>query len=135
MKRIPNSDSVTETLRKRKVAILLIAGTIVLPILYLTGMSPASVLGKLNPQNRKRVQTISGPPNEPLEVFEPKLQATPIRFGQAFDSTEVDWIKSLTFTIRNRSNKPITWVHLDILFPETRAMGPVLVHQLFIGTE
>jgi len=125
--------SITSLPRGRRITVLLIAANIVLPILYLTGVSPASVWGKLNPQNRKRVQRVSGPPNEPLEVSEPKFQATPIALGQPFDSTDVDWIKGLTFKIKNRSNKPITFIHLDVLFPETRATGPVLVHQLFLG--
>lgn len=132
MKSIPIG-LVTEVLRKRKLAILLIAANIVLPILYLTGMTPASVLGNLNPQNRKKVEKVLGPPNEPLEVSEPKLQGTPIALGRRFDSTDVDWIKNLTFKIKNRSNKPITFIHLDVIFPETRATGPVLVHQLFLG--
>ncbi len=133
MKSIPIGGLLTGVLRERKISILLIAANIVLPLLYLTGMSPVSVLGKLNPQNRKKVEKVLGPPNEPLEVFEPKLQGTPIALGQRFDSTDVDWIKNLTFKIKNRSSKPITFIHLDVIFPETRAAGPVLVHQFFLG--
>ena len=124
---------ITSLSKGRRITLLLVAANIALPILYLTGVTPASVRGDLNPQKQRRVQRVSGPPNEPLEVFEPKLRTTQIAFGQVLESTDVDWIKDLNFKIKNRSNKPITFIHIDVLFPETRAIGPVLVHQLFLG--
>jgi hypothetical protein len=44
-----------------------------------------------------------------------------------------DWLEGLQLTIRNRADKPITFVLLELGFPETEAFGPKMVYQLKIG--
>jgi len=82
--------------------------------------------------NKKKVEKHFAPVNVPIEITEPKVKGKALTLGEEFDD-DSDWLKHLTFKIRNRSEKPITFFHLDLDFPETAATGPVMMHQLFFG--
>gem|GEM_PF-2585882 len=43
---------------------------------------------------------------------------------------EEDWLENLEFTIKNKSDKQITYIGLSILFPETKINGPMMVSNL-----
>lgn len=44
-----------------------------------------------------------------------------------------DWLENLEFTIKNKSDKQITYIGLSIQFPETEVNGPIMVHNSHIG--
>ena len=122
---------VSSILRGRALAGLLVAANVVLLTLYLTGWS-SSAFGELVPQSKKRVEKHKTFLKLPLEVIEAKIGDTPIALGEQIDG-DPDWLKSLRFKVRNKSDKPIIWIAIDVVFPETRLTGPVMVKQLFIG--
>lgn len=128
---INNVRFVSSILRGRRLAVVLLAANLFLLTLYVTGWS-STVLGQLGPQNKKKVEKHKTYLKLPIEIFEPKIRDTPIALGEQFDG-DADWLKGLRFKIRNTSDKPITWVSLFLVFPETRATGPVMMDQLFIG--
>jgi hypothetical protein len=44
-----------------------------------------------------------------------------------------DWLEGFQFTIRNTADKPVTFILLELGFPETEAQGPKMVYQVKIG--
>ena len=128
---IDNLRFVSSILRGRRLAVVLLVANLFLLTLYVTGLS-STVLGQLGPQNKKRVGKHKTYLKLPIEIFEPKIRDTPIALGEEFDG-DVDWLKGLRFKIRNNSEKPITWIGINLVFPATRLTGPVMVDQLFVG--
>lgn len=122
--------SITSIPWGRRITVLLVAANIALPILYVTGMS-SRVFGNFDPQNRKRVENRSSS-DVPVELIEIKVKEKAVLLKQDFEG-EVYWLKDLKFKIKNRSEKPVTWIGINLIFPETRATGLVMLHQLFIG--
>jgi len=46
-----------------------------------------------------------------------------------------DWLKDLTIEIRNTSGKTITWMLVNLLFPDVTKDGAVALHQFFLGVD
>lgn len=110
-----------------KIAVMIAS---VLPILYVSGLS-SRVFGNADPQNKKIVKNRSSV-DVPIEIVATKVKDRSIEFRQEFDA-DANWLRDLTFKIKNKSTKPITWIGINITFPETRATGSLMLHQLFIG--
>jgi hypothetical protein len=51
------------------------------------------------------------------------------RVGQPVE----DWLENLQFAIKNRTNKEMTFILLELQFPETEVNGPMMVYHLTIG--
>ncbi|PYP87709.1 MAG: hypothetical protein DMF61_08645 [Blastocatellia bacterium AA13] len=82
-------------------------------------------------------------PNEPFEFGNLTVQSTRVGVNQKFNSVFLfgsrrssDWLESLGFTLKNTSQKQITYIHLELDFPETSASGSMMVYnQLGIGID
>ena len=46
-----------------------------------------------------------------------------------------DWLKDLTIKIKNTSGKTITWMLVNLEFPEVTKDGAVALHQIFLGVD
>src|SRR5262249_60993212 len=46
-----------------------------------------------------------------------------------------DWLKDLTIKIKNTSGKTITWMLVNLLFPEVTKDGSIALHQIFLGVD
>jgi hypothetical protein len=117
--------------RSRKLALALIIANIFFLAL------PASAWNQSNPAARQQQEKIvvkhSAPLNEPIEIIEASVKTKAIKLGEGFES-EPEWLKGVTFKVRNRSDKAITFVQIDLDFPETKeAAGAIMMHQLFLG--
>jgi hypothetical protein len=45
-----------------------------------------------------------------------------------------DWLENLQFSLENKSDRPITYIHLELQFPDTTINGPLMVYdRLSIG--
>lgn len=119
-------------LRGRKMTVLLVTANIFILTLFVTGWS-SSKFRSLQQDNKKKVEKRhSALKDVPIEIIEPKVKGRAIALGEDFDG-DSDWLSHLTFRIRNKSNKPVTFVQLDLDFPETIATGPIMMHRLLIG--
>lgn len=122
----------TQYLQRRKIITALVIANTCLLTIYVGGWS-YSKSRILRPQdNKKVVEKHFAPNNEPIEIIEPKIKAKAVKLGEAFEDGS-DWLKHNTFKVKNRSNKPITFLQIDLDFPETKATGSIMRHSLFIG--
>lgn len=54
-------------------------------------------------------------PNEPIEIVNVGNSKTLVKFGEKF-SQETDWLKNFTVEIKNKSDKRINYVRLELDF-------------------
>jgi hypothetical protein len=81
--------------------------------------------------------------NEPFRFGDLSVKKTNITLGEKFSATSIarsgggqteDWLENLKFTVENTSEKPITYIDVELDFPETMsARGMMVVNQLGIG--
>ncbi len=89
-------------------------------------------------QDQERIILLARPDKkDPLEITEIKVKESEekekvIRFGEKFIE-DGQWLKKANFKIHNKHTKPITYVQINIDFPETEATGIMMQHQLFLG--
>ena len=95
----------------------------------------------------EKLVVLRSTPEDPLifgDVFH--LKRVRVRSGATFNAMSVaektgtkvnDWLQNLEYTIKNRSDKRITYIHFEVLFPDTIATGdPLMVYrELFLGVD
>jgi hypothetical protein len=64
-------------------------------------------------EQRARVLNKKFIPKEPVEIVEVKSKGSKIKFGAAFITGE-DWVKGLTLKVKNRSEKSIVYLSIDL---------------------
>jgi hypothetical protein len=104
--------------------ILLIANACVL-FLYVSGwVYPRAQSGEKNIKGLLQ-------PNQPVEI-NVKVKGKAVKLNEKFEG-ETNWLRDIVLEVKNTSNKPIDFLRLDIDFPESRATGRLLLHQIFLG--
>ncbi len=69
---------------------------------------------------------------DPLEITEVKVNERVVRLEEKFAEND-KWLRHVAFKIRNKYSKPVTYVQINIDFPETEATGTMMQHQVFLG--
>lgn len=115
---------------KAALQLILILANLWVAVVYLTGWT--NPLGQNSRKTVVRPVTLS---KEPIEIAI-KHRGALIKANQEFDA-DADWVTNLVIKITNKSQHPITFIDLDVTFPETRAFlgGKVALHQVMLGLE
>ena len=87
---------------------------------------------RVSQQNKKKVEKHKTLLKLPLEVTASRVGEKAIKLGEEFEDN-VDWLKKLNVTVKNESDKTITWASITFRFPETRFSGLVIAQDYFIG--
>jgi hypothetical protein len=81
-------------------------------------------------------------PGEPFEFSDLHVRNSKIALRQTFSARSLaekgggqaeDWLENLEFKLKNKSDKRITFILLQLQFPETAANGPKMVYHLHVG--
>ncbi len=83
-------------------------------------------------QEQERVLEKVSLKNEPVEVSEIKAKNKPVSFDHRFASSD-DWLKGLTFKLKNISTKPIIHAAIELDFPEVRSQDAPFTLSLQYG--
>ncbi len=122
-------ETLTTALRSRKITTALIIANLCLLTLYVSGWTH----GSAQIAQQKAVLKHFTPSNEPIDVTQIRVKAKAVKLGKEFDDGP-DWLKHVTFRIKNKSDKVITFLQIDLDFPETEAVaGAIMMRQLFFG--
>jgi hypothetical protein len=70
---------------------------------------------------------------QPLKANETVLFDEGIRTNE-FDA-DVNWLKDFTISVKNTSGKTITYIVLNLRFPEVTRNGGAALHQVFLGID
>lgn len=125
-----NRHNLATTLR-----LVLIIANLGLAVIYVSGWT-----GPLFQSNRKniirRVTYFKYPVEMSFELNGQPLKSIETVAGR--DRTndfeaDADWLNHLTIKIKNKSGKTITWMLVNVLFPEVTKDGSVAMHQIFLG--
>lgn len=82
--------------------------------------------------SQEKVVKLSRPgPKAPVEVADLKNQAQPLAFGRAFEGG-TGWLKDLSFSVRNISQKNIVFISLAIDFTEIK-IPAIFRHNISLG--
>jgi hypothetical protein len=68
--------------------------------------------------------------NEPVEIIDTRVDGQSITLGQKFKAND-DWIKTLVFTVKNKSDKRILFTSIDLFLPRHEGSNPMF--DLFYG--
>jgi hypothetical protein len=75
--------------------------------------------------------------NEPFEISDLSVQATNVLLGEKFNISKIpesrDWLKDLQFTIKNKSDKQITYFVYSLRFPQGVIHGGQLLNPMDVG--
>jgi len=114
-----------------------LVSTILVVVIFATVgaiIRPSSVHSVQDPNaKRDRVAVRRVTSSEPFELIEPLVKGRKISFGQKFEETG-DWLQSLQFKIRNKSDKQIIYIRVLLTFPETQSPGnPMRAYDVYFG--
>jgi hypothetical protein len=70
-------------------------------------------------------------PNAPVELSELKSHDQPLKFGRSFEGG-TEWLKGLSFSVKNISQKDITFIAIAIDFTEIK-IPSIFRHERFLG--
>ena len=69
------------------------------------------------PKDRVLVQLRFEPPRQaPIEIIGIEVKGQVVEPGRKFSSGE-DWLRGLSFTLKNVSDKPVSYIQIDLRFP------------------
>jgi hypothetical protein len=85
------------------------------------------------PQNAEReVEQARPERNHPIELAEIKVKGKAVNFKEKF-LEDGEWIKKTDFKLKNKLSKTITYIQVNIDFPETLTSGIMMQQQLSFG--
>jgi hypothetical protein len=70
--------------------------------------------------------------NPIVRVTKLKIGPNSRQFKEEFDESD-DWLKRFVFEIESMANKPITYLEVNLNFPETKASGNLMSYPIAIG--
>ena len=79
--------------------------------------------------NERLITRLPVEKNEPLEIRDIKVNGQSVSFNKKFFAGD-DWMLTLTFTVKNRSDRRILFANLDLFFSPPAASKPVALFDL-----
>lgn len=70
--------------------------------------------------------------DDPVVITNPKFADRDVARDLPFEAPD-DWLKDVSFQLKHRSTKTVTYVGAEIYFPDTKATGPMMVRPLRFG--
>lgn len=121
---------------KLAVKLFLIIANLCFLVIYVSGWT-----GPHFQSNKKSIVRRVTYSKDPVEISF-HLKGRPLTKETLVDSfrsndfdADGDWVKDLTIKIKNTSGKTITWMLVNLEFPEVTKDGAVALHQIFLGVD
>lgn len=87
-------------------------------------------------RNRKVVDQERNYANQPVEIVGLRIGGKMAELSEGVKvDAETEWLKGLSWEIKNRSNKNILSIDLFVMFPDTQANGPIFVCPMHYGND
>ncbi|HLL74336.1 MAG TPA: hypothetical protein VK421_03655 [Pyrinomonadaceae bacterium] len=80
----------------------------------------------------RRIIRESAHNKEPVEIGDVKFKGKAIKFGEEIDGDET-WLRDVSVRVKNVSDKTITYLRLDFVFPDPIRPGAVNTQNVFLG--
>src|SRR5215216_6343699 len=125
-------------INRRAITIVLTLANLCLFVIFVSGWI------KPTTQNKKTIIRRLTLSKEPVDISY-KLRGQPVNASEAVRAEEgiraqefegdPDWVKDLTLRLRNTSGKTITYIQLNLHFPEVTRNGRTALQQIFLGVD
>ena len=125
-------------INRRAVTIILALANLCVFVIFVSGWI------KPGAQNKKTIIRRLTLSKEPVDISF-KLKGQPLNANHAMHADEgvsadefdgdSDWVKELTLKLRNTSGKTITYIQLNLHFPEVTSNGRTALQQIFLGVD
>jgi hypothetical protein len=93
-----------------------------------------AVVWQQDPQKRIKTDALSRPEREPIVVTGLKLGEREVNLNAPFEDHDDQWIRKLTFKLRNQSSKNVTYVGVNLFIPgDSQSANEGLVQQFRYG--
>lgn len=115
---------------------LLLTTLLALALILTAGSSHLSVASQT--RDDQKMITLATLPSAPtprrgfVEFADLKVDGLERFDGEAFEAGP-DWVKDLSFKVRNTSGKPIIFIQVNVNFPETHATGNLMSYTINFG--
>lgn len=115
----------------RQKLILILVVLLMIPLFFVTKVI---ITGFTQTQNKdvKQVNKLTFE-NEPIEVLNVKNKQTSWQLGETFVQKS-DWLKDFSIVFKNNSAKSISYLKIDLDFPETKTTGNIMAYPLSYGS-
>lgn len=108
----------------------LLTNTVILGCLL--GLGITSSVTTIQAQDKRKLIKLA-------DTIKPQLKFTDVKIGQqerklveSFEA-ESDWVKDIFFKLENISGKQVVYLQVNINFPETRLLGPMMSYTMMFG--
>jgi hypothetical protein len=133
-----------------RISILIFASLVLLTVSIWSSAARSSAIGpkvsngsnvKVRQQagasgNRKVVDQERNYPNQPVEIVGLRIDGKVAELSEGVKvEPQTEWLKGLSWRIKNRSNKNILSIDLYVMFPDTQANGPIFVCPMHYGND
>lgn len=98
----------------------------------LVGLGITSSVTTVQAQDKKKVIRLTDTIKPQLKFTDVKVGQQERKLGESFEA-ESDWVKDLSFKLENISGKQIVYLKVNINFPETRLLGPMMSYGVTFG--
>jgi hypothetical protein len=119
---------------QKKITLVLVVANVCVLSLYVVGWSSGQSRARGRQGNGRVVTKKEVIKNEPIELADIRTQRQTVRAGEAFEEGE-EWLKHLGFKLTNKWDKAITYIVLNVDFPETEKTGSMMMYSLYLGQQ
>ena len=114
----------------QKILWLLVYFVFVIAALHVPILNQPAVVGAQQGQHKSVVEAFSTNPQ--LKISKLRIGSEPREFNEEFDEAD-DWTRRLSFEIDSVAPKPITFVQINLKFPDTVSTGNIMVYHIHVG--
>jgi len=98
--------------------------------------NPLAGVWRQKPQKLIKTDALSRPDQEPVIVTETKIGQREVNLNTPFEDDDDEWIRNLSFKLKNHSNKNVTYVGVNLFIPaETNSTNPGMIQQFRFGQQ
>lgn len=116
---------------QRAITIVLVIANLCLLIIYVSAWASPRTQNNKKTISRWRTTLVY-----PAEITDFKVDDKPVNADEEFEGG-TEWLKNLSFTLKNKSDKTIIFTVIDLDFPETSAVenGRIAQRQITLGQD
>lgn len=111
-------------------------GLLIMFAVFGISKNPLAGAGQQKPRKLIKTDALSKPEDEPIIITNVKLGPHDVNLNAPFEDEDDEWIRNLSFKLRNHSTKNVTYIGVNVFIPgETNGTVPGMVQQFRFGQQ
>ena len=109
-----------------------VTGVVILLTSVAISKNPVARIWPEKPQKLIAKEDLGNPDEAPIDVIDVKLRGQSVDINKPLEGDD-EWIRNISFKLKNRTTKNITYVGVNLVFSDTSTTDPAMVRQLRFG--